>query len=164
MNEFARSRHDLLFQQRMRALNNSILKLHNKASVSLTLARTLTLNAVIMDPFILELTRINEYVSITGNRIIADFHLIKQCNHHWINIQPMVCKTDAQRYTDFMNLTYFSSVRDMITLCELIETSIKEMDIRLNRLNRLSKKRTRSLYAAGIRALSSAVSKYCQQH
>ncbi len=122
----ARLHHDSIRQQRLRGLNNCLIDLstiaadalcyiyHNNNSSHTTKKMKEYIDSIIND------------ISSKAIGVKQDIKVIANCNYQWLSIQPMVTETDMDTYFLFMEASYLNTVRDMVALCDEIET-IKQL-------------------------------------
>ncbi len=138
LNMVARQRHDIILDQRIQAINNSVSRLTKLSIETLRYTQTLCLGADIILPITTEIDNCLNTVSDEVARIKAAIKPIKNCNYYWIQLQPIITDEDALRYMDFMNMSYRVVMRDIVILSEHIESKIIEIKKQREYLEQLS--------------------------
>jgi hypothetical protein len=120
----ARLHHDNIKQQRINALNNSLIKLSEMASRILFFIKSNDLDGPDIKSLIYQVEDVVGIVSTKSICIKHDIKIISSCNYNWIMVQPMVTSTDIQNYCTFMTATYLQISKDISLLCNDIENYI----------------------------------------
>lgn len=140
-NEIAERNHNIMFKQRIYAINKIMNRLNSQIADTLLFVETCKLDVAIITSLETLATQVFSKAHQDYLRIKQDLRTISKCNHYWIAIQIITTEDDLRRYYDFMNMSYRTLVKDLSRFCHYVESNILTMNTTMVRIVEYTKNR-----------------------
>lgn len=129
-----RDHHNLVYNQRIEALNNSLILMNKRASELLEMLDSLTIDYGIVAPVRSHIKTTQSYANSEISRIKAQMQIISKCNQNFLKTQIIITDDDIRRYLNFMEMNYQQLVKDIVNITLFID---KACDVHLKKVNEL---------------------------
>ncbi len=133
-NAVLRDHHNLVYIQRIEALNNSLKLMNERATEMLGILESLNIDYGIVAPVRSHIKTTQSYANTEISRIKSQMQIISKCNQNYLKTQIIITDDDIRRYLNYMEMDYLPLVKDIVNITLFID---KACDVHLRKVNEL---------------------------